>query len=86
MLENLQREGLEAIESVYGVKSDQIRCFIHCQPQCYHSHFHFTRLENKIGSTVERGHLFTDVQNLNMDPEYYEKNYSVQFEETYSSS
>lgn len=74
LLRNMQREGLKAIESIYGVKSDQIRCFVHYQPQFYHFHVHFTRLENEIGSTVERGHLVTDIlQNLEMDPLYYEK-------------
>jgi m7GpppX diphosphatase len=74
LLRNIQREGLKAIETTYGVKSDQIRCFVHYQPQFYHFHVHFTRLENEIGSTVEKGHLVTDIlQNLEMDPLYYEK-------------
>ena len=74
MLKNLQREGLEAIQKMYGVESDQIRCFVHYQPQFYHFHVHFTRLENEIGSTVERGHLLSDIiQNLEMDDLYYEK-------------
>eukprot|EP00557_Chaetoceros_sp_GSL56_P006760 CAMPEP_0176493354 /NCGR_PEP_ID=MMETSP0200_2-20121128/9505_1 /TAXON_ID=947934 /ORGANISM="Chaetoceros sp., Strain GSL56" /LENGTH=421 /DNA_ID=CAMNT_0017891013 /DNA_START=108 /DNA_END=1373 /DNA_ORIENTATION=+ len=74
LLRNMQREGLKAIEAIYGVKSDQIRCFVHYQPQFYHFHVHFTRLENEIGSTVERGHLVSDIlQNLEMDPLYYEK-------------
>jgi hypothetical protein len=35
---------------------------------------HFTRLENEIGSTVERGHLLSDIiQNLEMDDLYYQK-------------
>jgi len=74
MLKNLQKEGLEAIENIYGVKSDQIRIFAHYQPQFYHFHVHFTRLENEIGSTVERGHLLVDIiQNLEMDSNFYEK-------------
>lgn len=74
MLQNLQQEGLAAIETIYGVKADQIRCFVHYQPQFYHFHVHFTRLENEIGATVERGHLVSDIiQNLEMDPLYYQK-------------
>ena len=74
LLKQLQKEGFEAIEKIYGVKSDQIRCFVHYQPQFYHFHVHFTRLENEVGSTVERGHLVGDIiQNLEMDPLYYKK-------------
>ena len=74
MLKSMQQQGLDAIENVYGVKSDQIRCFVHYQPQFYHFHVHFTRLENEVGSTVERGHLVSDiVQNLEMEPQYYTK-------------
>ena len=72
MLKSIQQQGFDAIENIYGVKSDQIRCFVHYQPQFYHFHVHFTRLENEVGSTVERGHLVCDiVQNLEMDPQYY---------------
>jgi len=74
MLKSMQQQGLDAIEKIYGVESDQIRCFVHYQPQFYHFHVHFTRLENEVGSTVERGHLVSDiVQNLEMDPLYYTK-------------
>jgi len=74
MLKSMLQQGLDAIEKIYGVESDQIRCFVHYQPQFYHFHVHFTRLENEVGSTVERGHLVSDiVQNLEMDPLYYTK-------------
>lgn len=74
MLKSMQSQGYNAIERIYGVKADQIKCFVHYQPQFYHFHVHFTRLENEIGTTVERAHLLTDViQNLEMDGSYYEK-------------
>ena len=74
LLNAMQEEGLAAIEKIYGVPRDQIRCFVHYQPQFYHFHIHFTRLENEIGSTVERGHLLSDViQNLESDGAFYKK-------------
>lgn len=74
MLQSMIDEGYKAIETIYGVESNQIRVFVHYQPQFYHFHVHFTRLENEVGSTVERGHLLTDIiQNLQMDPLYYSK-------------
>ena len=72
MLKALVHEGLSTIHTTYGVEKDQIRIFIHYQPQFYHFHVHFTRLENEVGCSVERGHLVWDViQNLEMDDEYY---------------
>lgn len=74
MLQSMIKEGQNVIESVYGVRKDQIRMFVHYQPQFYHFHVHFTRLENEIGCQVERGHLLSDiVQNLVMDSEFYAK-------------
>lgn len=74
LLKSMKEEGLKIIEKTYGVKSDQIRVFVHYHPQFYHFHVHFTRLHNEIGSTVERGHLLSDImQNLEMDSEYYAK-------------
>lgn len=74
MLEEMKREGLNVIEKVYGVPKDQIRVFVHYHPQFYHFHVHFTRLYNEVGSTVERGHLVSDiVQNLRMDSDFYSK-------------
>eukprot|EP00553_Chaetoceros_curvisetus_P006495 CAMPEP_0204614298 /NCGR_PEP_ID=MMETSP0717-20131115/2046_1 /ASSEMBLY_ACC=CAM_ASM_000666 /TAXON_ID=230516 /ORGANISM="Chaetoceros curvisetus" /LENGTH=229 /DNA_ID=CAMNT_0051626925 /DNA_START=90 /DNA_END=779 /DNA_ORIENTATION=+ len=73
LLQTIQEEGYSAIEETYGVSRDQVRCFVHYQPQFYHFHVHFTRLENEIGSTVERAHLVSDIiQNLKMDGSYYE--------------
>ena len=70
----MMKEGLAAIKSIYGVNQDQIRVFVHYQPQFYHFHVHFTRLENEVGCSVERGHLITDIiQNLTMDGDYYKK-------------
>ena len=72
MLRSMIKEGLSVITTVYGVDNNQIRIFIHYQPQFYHFHVHYTRLENEVGSSCERGHLLSDViQNLSMDSDYY---------------
>ena len=74
MLRSLYKDGLAAIEKLYGVKRDQVKVFVHYQPQFYHFHMHFTRLENEIGSTVEKAHLVNDIiQNLEDDKNYYLK-------------
>ena len=72
MLQSMITEGLNIIKHTYGVDSDQIRIFIHYQPQFYHFHVHYTRLENEVGCCCERGHLVSDViQNLESDANYY---------------
>jgi len=75
LLKAMVKEGLAAIKSTYGVQAEnQIRVFVHYQPQFYHFHIHFTRLENEVGCSVERGHLVSDIiQNLAMDSGYYTK-------------
>jgi len=75
LLKAMVKEGLAAIKSTYGVQvENQIRIFVHYQPQFYHFHIHFTRLENEVGCSVERGHLVSDIiQNIEMDSQYYVK-------------
>jgi m7GpppX diphosphatase len=74
LLQSIQQVGLDCIQDIYGIPSNQIRIFVHYQPQFYHFHVHFTRLENEVGSTVERGHMVCDIiQNLQLDDEYYKK-------------
>lgn len=74
MLQSMMTNGIQVIERIYGVPKDQIRIFIHYQPQFYHFHIHYTRIHNEIGCQVERGHLVLDViQNLTLDSEYYKK-------------
>ncbi len=74
ILKSMKTAGLEMIEKLYGVSQDQIRVFVHYQPQFFHFHVHFTRLQNEIGAVVERGHLVSDIiQNLEMDGNYYRK-------------
>ena len=72
MLRSILQECPAAIEQIYGVKQDQLRIFVHYQPQFYHFHVHFTRLENEFGCQVERGHLISDIlQNLELDADFY---------------
>lgn len=74
MLRAILKQGRKTIETVYGVSSQQLRVFVHYQPQFYQFHVHFTRLENTFGCEVERSHLLSDIiQNLEMDSEYYAK-------------
>ena len=72
MLQSIIKEGLAAIKHTYGVENDQVRIFVHYQPQFYHFHVHYTRLENEVGCCCERGHLLSDIiQNLEIDSDYY---------------
>ena len=72
MLQEMVSLGRKTIWQVYGVPGDQLRIFVHYQPQFYHFHVHFTRLENEIGAQCERGHLLHDIiQNLNIASDYY---------------
>lgn len=72
MLKSMYMEGLKTIQEVYGVEPNQVRAFVHYQPQFYHFHVHFTRIHNEIGCQVERGHLLSDIiQNITLDDQYY---------------
>jgi m7GpppX diphosphatase len=74
ILKSMLSEATKAIQDIYGVTRDQLRIFAHYQPQFYHFHVHYTRLENQIGCQVERGHLVSDIiQNLELDSDYYVK-------------
>jgi len=74
MLQSILSKGRATIEEVYGVQPDQLRVFVHYQPQFYHFHVHFTRLDNEIGCLVERAHLLSDIiQNLRSDSDFYVK-------------
>jgi len=65
----------EAIKEKYSVSSSKLRIFLHYQPSSYHLHVHFTHLAfNAPGSSVERGHLLTDViDNIELIGDYYIK-------------
>jgi len=72
MLKSMYSEGLKTIQEIYGIEPNQVRAFVHYQPQFYHFHVHFTRIHNEIGCQVERGHLLSDIiQNIAIDDEYY---------------
>lgn len=74
LLKQIEKIGCEVIQNVYHVEKDQLRVFIHYQPQFYRLHVHFTMLGNEFGCSVEKAHLLTDViQNLELDGGYYRK-------------
>ena len=49
MLKSILAKGPEVIEAVYGIQREELRIFVHYQPQFYHFHVHFTRLHSDIG-------------------------------------
>ena len=52
--------------------SNELRVFVHYQPQFYHLHVHFTRAHVNPGCEAERAHLLTDIiQNLEGCDDYY---------------
>ena len=72
VLREMLEVGPKVIEEIYGVPREQLRIFVHYQPQFYHFHVHYTRLENEIGCHVEKAHLLSDIiQNLTLDTNYY---------------
>jgi m7GpppX diphosphatase len=74
VLREMLDQGPKVIQEVYGIPKDQLRIFVHYQPQFYHFHVHFTRLENDTGCQVEKAHLLSDIiQDLEADPLCFQK-------------
>lgn len=74
LLRHILDEGCRVIEAVYGVPVDELRVFVHYQPQFYHFHVHFTRLHNDLGCQVERAHLLPQIiAELEADGDAYAK-------------
>jgi hypothetical protein len=74
ILREMLEEGAKIIEEVYGVPNDRLRIFVHYQPQFYHFHVHYTRLENETGVQVEKAHLLSDIiHSLEKDPKWFQE-------------
>lgn len=77
MLRRILENGKKVILERYGVKDSGYRVYVHYFPSFWHFHIHFVALgsPNNEGSTVlGRSILLEDIiQNLEMDPLYYEK-------------
>ena len=72
LLKRILKVGTETVCETYGVNADELRVFVHYQPQFYHFHVHFTRLHNDLGCQVERAHLLADIiNNLEADSACY---------------
>lgn len=74
LLRRILEEGVATLCGIYGVGADELRVFVHYQPQFYHLHVHFTRLHNDLGCQVERAHLLHDViAQIEADPNAFAK-------------
>ncbi|XP_053684593.1 m7GpppX diphosphatase [Sabethes cyaneus] len=75
LLKNIQKRGIDAIKTRYGIGADQLRVYIHYQPSFYHLHVHLTYLKHDPpGIQCEKSHLLTSViGNLELLPDYYQK-------------
>ena len=73
LLTNIRTKSLQTIEEKYGLKSSQLRTYIHYQPSYYHFHVHFTSLAYE-DSNVERTYLLDAViNNITQMSDYYQK-------------
>ena len=61
LLRNILHRGSAVIQATYGLAPEQLRVFVHYQPQFFHFHVHFTRLHSDLGCQVERAHLLQDI-------------------------
>lgn len=77
MLRRILENGKKLIFERYGIKESGYRVYVHYFPSFWHLHIHFVALgsPSNEGSTVlGRAILLEDIiQNLEMDPLYYEK-------------
>ena len=81
MLKSILAKGPEVIEAVYGIQREELRIFVHYQPQFYHFHVHFTRLHNDLGCQVERAHLLADIiATLEADGEAYQTKRTLHYQ------
>jgi len=72
MLKEIERCGLEVIQSRYGVSPDKVRVYFHYHPTYYHLHVHFTHVE---GETVNRAcvQLAEAITNIELIPDFYQR-------------
>ena len=74
LLRHILAEGSRVIHETYGVRVDELRIFVHYQPQFYHFHVHFTRLHDNTGCQVERAHLLQEIiSELEADGDVFRK-------------
>ena len=73
LLENMMNETLKVTEELYGLNKNDLRVFVHYQPQYWHFHIHFTCLAIDYGIYAGKAILLEDIiDNLKIDPNYYE--------------
>ncbi|OAF68516.1 Scavenger mRNA-decapping enzyme DcpS [Intoshia linei] len=75
LLTTIFNEGSDAIYRKHGLEKEKQRIYIHYNPSYYHFHVHFENIDSCSGSHYAgKAHLLFDViQNITLDPEYYQK-------------
>ena len=74
LLEMIYYVNLAHIQSLFGLKKDQLRIFVHYYPQYYHLHIHFCSVKINFGIESGRAILLKDIiQNIKMKSDYYQK-------------
>ena len=75
LLEHIENKSRETIESVYGVKGDQIRSYFHYHPSFWHVHIHYNLITHKLpGAIIDYSHTVGSViENMKILPDYYQK-------------
>eukprot|EP01084_Bolivina_argentea_P184558 318313_1 len=74
LLQNLLNKTIKAIKNIYNVNKNELRIYVHYPPQYWHFHIHFTCLAVDYGINIGKSIFLEDIiQNLKMDPNYYQK-------------
>jgi len=74
LLEMIYNDNIAQIETLFGLKKDQLRIFVHYYPQYYHFHIHFCSVKINFGIESGKAMLLKDIiQNIKLKSDYYQK-------------
>jgi m7GpppX diphosphatase len=74
LLENILEHSYKTIEQCYGIEKSKLRAYFHYKPSFWHLHVHFNQISTDKYTSVEGTYsVFSVIQNLKIDPNYYQK-------------
>ena len=73
LLNRMLKQAMKTVHETYGIEESHLKAYFHYHPSYWWLHVHIVHIDMNYGNDERNYALSTVIENLTIDPEYYQK-------------